>query len=1091
MSISLCSYNVRGIGNANKREQIFTWLKDKKFDICLLQETHSEESRCDTWKQIWGKHCYFSGKSTNSEGVGILINQDLPYEILNYTELICGRVQSLELKMHEKPITIINIYGPNKDELNVFETLDMYIRSNDEKNFIIGGDFNTVLDTNLDKKNGRIDTHKLARQKIIDIIETHDLADIWRDKHPGLKQYTWHSSHKPPILCRLDYFLLSKSIANTVIFCEHKTSFKSDHSIVTLSIDSNVYNRGPGYFKLNNSLLLDSEYQQRIKENINDIAEINKNANPNTLWEIIKGTVRNETIKYATAKKKHNLQIEEANIKEIERLKNKLSCSNDQQDSERIKEELDNKMKEFDKITENKLNGFITRSKAQIIEQNERNSKYFASLEKKKAESKIISRLNVNGTLITNQKSILSEEKQFYEKLYSKKEQINSTIDFFDNSLPKLSENDRNSCEGILTEQECVKAIKEMKNQKSPGSDGITTEFYKLFWNEIKEHFLKSINFSFQKQELTELQKQSIITLLPKPGKDTTLLENWRPISLLNVDYKIATKVIANRIKNVLPKLIHESQTGFMKGRYIGENIRLIFETLEHVDDHKLPGILFFSDFEKAFDSMSHDFMFQCLRHFNFNTDLLNWIKLFYKNAKSCVSNNGHHSDFFDIRRGVRQGCPLSPYLFIICIELLSNQVLKNPDIKGIYINGKEFKTSLFADDASFIMDGSRRSFETLIYVMDNFTNISGLKLNSKKCQILRIGTTKQTNIEFLKKRKFSWNSEEASCLEMVFKTNKENVISSNLEPKINEFKICLQQWSHRKLTLMGKIVVIKNFALAKLIYPLTSLQNPSKETIKRIEQLMYAFLWDNKPDKIKRSTLIKDYNQGGLRMIDIEKFIWSLKASWIKRFLQSENKSLLKNLYENDFKIFGGNVLFECNFNDADVIKHFKNKPFLKDILLAWSKLNSKPIIYNHFNEILWNNSNIHVDEKTVFYKSWFQLGIKYVKDIFDNETKTYHSFRNMQINFDLPNTDFLRYLSLINSIPRDWKRKLYHENSNIPAEKKILDQLKNTIHTNRFIYNCFLNNNPMNEIKSETKWNEQFSNECLHWKNIYSTIF
>ena len=225
-----------------------------------------------------------------------------------------------------------------------------------------------------------------------------------------------------------------------MIFCEHKISFKSDHSIVTLSIDSNVYNSGPGYFKRNNSLLLDSEYQQRIKENINDIAEINKNANPNTLWEIIKGTVRNETIKYATAKKKHNLQIEKAHIKIIEKLKNKLSCSNDQQGSERIKEELDNKMKEFDKITENKLNGLITRSKAQIIEQNERNSKYFASLKKKKAESKIISRSNVNGTFITNQNSILSGEKQFYEKLYSKKEQINSTIDFFDNSSPKLSD---------------------------------------------------------------------------------------------------------------------------------------------------------------------------------------------------------------------------------------------------------------------------------------------------------------------------------------------------------------------------------------------------------------------------------------------------------------------------------------------------------------------------------------------------------------------------------------------------------------------------------------------------------------------------
>ena len=144
--------------------------------------------------------------------------------------------------------------------------------------------------------------------------------------------------------------------------------------------------------------------------------------------------------------------------------------------------------------------------------------------------------------------------------------------------MPKLDENDSNSCEGEITDQECIKAIKEMKNQKSPGSDDITTEFYKLFWNEIKEYFLKSINFSFQKQELTDLQKQSIFTLLPKPGKDTTLLENWRPISLLNVDYKIITKVIANRIKTVLPNIIHESQSGFMKGRYIGENIRLIMK---------------------------------------------------------------------------------------------------------------------------------------------------------------------------------------------------------------------------------------------------------------------------------------------------------------------------------------------------------------------------------------------------------------------------------------------------------------------------------------------------------------------------------
>ena len=120
----------------------------------------------------------------------MLINPDLPYELLNYTELMCGRLQPLELKIHEKPITILNIYGPNKDKLNIFEILEAYIRSNEDKKIIIGGDCNIVLDIHLHKRNGRTDTHKLCRQKLIDILETYDITDIWREKHPFLKQYT-------------------------------------------------------------------------------------------------------------------------------------------------------------------------------------------------------------------------------------------------------------------------------------------------------------------------------------------------------------------------------------------------------------------------------------------------------------------------------------------------------------------------------------------------------------------------------------------------------------------------------------------------------------------------------------------------------------------------------------------------------------------------------------------------------------------------------------------------------------------------------------------------------------------------------------
>ena len=233
--------------------------------------------------------------------------------------------------------------------------------------------------------------------------------------------------------------------------------------------------------------------------------------------------------------------------------------------------------------------------------------------------------------------------------------------------------------------------------------------------------------------------------------------------------------------------------------------------------------------------------------------------------------NNGHISPFFPIQRGVRQGCPLSPTLFILCIELLSYEVSSNVNIKGISVDDIEIKNTLFADDATFLTDGSRNSFETLIDVLDNFSNVSGLKLNIDKCNVLKAGSLKTSNIKFCDTKPFQWKSDYAKALGMFFYTDTNYNIMKNIEPKLQEFKNCLKQWQHRKLTLIGKITVIKTFALPKLIYPLTVLPNINEIIIKDIIDSMFKFIWDNKPDKIKRKQITKDYKNGGLKMIDLK----------------------------------------------------------------------------------------------------------------------------------------------------------------------------------------------------------------------------
>ena len=509
LDIKVCTFNVKGLSDSSKRQQLFHWLKLNEYSLCLLQELHCDELSNQLWKKEWGDELFLSGSSRNSTGVGILINSNFTYSVQEYCNIINGRMQSLKLNINEKDYTFLNIYAPNKlnDNYNFLTKIEEFVITNDSETLIIGGDFNTVIDITKDKKkHGNINNNKKNRDKINAIIQTNDLNDIYRILNPSTKQYTWHSNHKPPIFCRLDYFLISSNIVNSISVYKITTGIRSDHSIVYLNINVDNQPRGPGYFKLNNSVLLDIEYQEKIKLSIQEIANINSEANPNTLWEIIKGTIRNETIKYCSTKKKNTVKLEMQLKKDIDKLAVELSNNTD---NEIILININKKKSELNELTKAQTCGILLRAKAEWIEGAEKNTKYFSNLEKKKSENKTIKRIVKNNNEYTNYKDILEETKSYYKTLYSKDITLNNDTDTFltDFNQSILNEDDKDSCEGLISEAECSSALKDMNNGKSPGSDGLTTEFYKIFWNTITQYYINSINYSYENNTLTTFQK--------------------------------------------------------------------------------------------------------------------------------------------------------------------------------------------------------------------------------------------------------------------------------------------------------------------------------------------------------------------------------------------------------------------------------------------------------------------------------------------------------------------------------------------------------------------------------------------------------
>ena len=365
-------------------------------------------------------------------------------------------------------------------------------------------------------------------------------------------------------------------------------------------------------------------------------------------------------------------------------------------------------------------------------------------------------------------------------------------------------------------------------------------------------------------KHLSESQKRALISLVFKKGR-RDLLKSQRPISCINVDLKTVTKLLARRLSKVIGKLIGKNQK-CLPGRQIGTNLHTLQDFIDYANSKDIKAAVLFLDQEKAFDRMSHSFMIKTLQHFGFGNDFIDWIKIIYTDCSARVKVNGYFSSRIPIERGVRQGCPLSSLLYVLCIEVLSLEFQSNSSIVGFKYLFQEHKNNGYADDISIIFT-EMPSLNEIFNVLKKFEKATNAKINISKTEGLWIGAWKNRTDTPLG---IKWVNTMVKNLGVFFGNNRTDCEARNFEEIKEKIKNKLTYWGGKGISLKGKIRVINTFILPKL-WHVSEIHNISLNDKDDIKSMISAFIWGSNYHQRSLSGLEADYHDGGLRLGNID----------------------------------------------------------------------------------------------------------------------------------------------------------------------------------------------------------------------------
>lgn len=870
----IATLNVRGL-RSERKQQLLKHIVDRMgIHVVCLQETHFFcLSDVRNFERNTGFTSVSSFGARNARGVTVALSPSFRGEIIQYVRDDQGRVIVTDIVLFGKRIKIANVYAPvdNQERNMFFESLDGYFCGSGEK--ILIGDFNCVLNEGIDSQGGSFVSRPWKAKGLKRLVNAYHFVDVWEKLYGTTPGFTFHAQGRS---VRLDRCYVHRESGSKAVDCEvtqlsSHPVYVSDHSMVTVHFEfEKGFGRLPNRWRLNTNLLGDEEVTEDVRKFITE----KKAGGIHSMnwWEEVKRGVVCILKRWGRKRAQERREAMYAIRWGLRNLRGLgLETATQLEAYKELQEDLSSLLVKSTRPPRNpNYAGQVVMTTREVNTANRRNRPI--------ALGEI---QGPDGVLRQTQQEIEETCVQFYADLYERKEVDQEAWKELERHVPSL-EKGYDLFGKQLTVEDITEAMKALNLKKSPGSDGLPVEFYRLFWDEIAKPLSEVFNLCLEEGKLPESMRLGVIKLLCKDENKKRELKAWRPVTLLNTEYKILAKALQLKLGQAMDSLLSPVQGCAAKGRQVHAHLIALRDMITYCRQRHQPLLLLNLDQEKAFDRVSHEYMLRVLTKIGLPPLFLSYIGLLYRDINSVVEVNGKLSRSFPVLSGVRQGCPLSPLLYVLSCEPFVRLLAYNPAMPRATVPGiNRLPTAFaFADDITVCTTCPSAVAEAM-RLMELYAAASGAKLNKDKSAILKvIGEGTGTQIAGIPV------VERVKILGVEF--TKEGVTQNTWTDVLKGIENIKRNYDNIVIGYRGRRNIIRSEMCSRLWY-VGACSFPSRRAELTLTRSMMSFLWQGRPEKVKRVLVQAPPECGGLNIFNVKLMCVALAISYTCKVIEEE----------------------------------------------------------------------------------------------------------------------------------------------------------------------------------------------------------